>query len=393
MTNEESDAWVAWSALAEPLDAAAGALLSSLGPLEALRWLREVERRPSRAQAGLIERFDAQLDARTLGRIAEAAARWTPRMDFADPRLIRRRAEAASARVLTPADDDWPEPVRDLGPAIPPALYVVGGDLATLLNGAVALVGSRAATSYGEHLAGELAAGIAGEGRAVVSGGAYGIDAAAHRGALAVDGATVAVMAGGVDRWYPTGTAQLREAVARRGCIVSEVPPGWAPHRSRFLSRNRLIACAAGTVVVEAAHRSGALSTARHAAELGRPVGAVPGPVTSAASAGCHTLIRDIGAMLVTSAAEALELVGPLEAGDGVPVVEGDGFGSQAERAAFDGIGPRGATLEEVALSAALTPREARAALAALSAAGRVELADGTYRRLSRSRASGPRQG
>ncbi|WP_083979963.1 DNA-processing protein DprA [Demequina salsinemoris] len=377
----EADAWVAWSALAEPLDASAGALLASLGPLEALRWLREAGPSRSRAQAGLLERLGPDVDSRALGRIAAATERWSQRLAGADPRELRRRTAAAGAEVVTPADDGWPVTMRDLGPAMPSALYVRGGQIAPLLAGAVALVGSRAATSYGEHVAADLAAGIVGDGRAVVSGGAYGIDAAAHRGALAAGGPTVAVMAGGVDRWYPTGTASLRDEVVRSGCVVSEVPPGRAPHRSRFLSRNRLIACAAGTVVVEAAYRSGALSTARHAAELGRPVGAVPGPVTSAASAGCHALVRDVGAVLITSAAEALELVGPIGSGGPPEKRDEDGFASQAERAAFDGVGPRGASLEQVALSAALTPSEARRALAGLASAGRVELVEGTYRR------------
>jgi DNA processing protein len=176
----------------------------------------------------------------------------------------------------------------------------------------VAIVGSRAATAYGEHVTGELAAGAADRGFVVVSGLAYGIDGTAHRAALTA-GSSAAVVAGGLDRAYPQGHDALMTALAREGAVVSEVPVGSAPTRSRFLQRNRLIAAiAGGTVVVEAALRSGALNTARTAAALGRPVGAVPGPVTSASSAGCHQLVRDGRAVLVTDAAEVVDLVGRL---------------------------------------------------------------------------------
>ena len=207
---------------------------------------------------------------------------------------------------------------------------------------AIAIVGSRSSTAYGEHVAATLSAGVADAGWTVVSGGAYGIDARVHRAALAADGATVAVMAGGVDRLYPLGNADLLARVLETGAIVAEQPPGFPPHRSRFLTRNRIIAAAAATVVVEAAHRSGALSTAHHAAELGRPVGAVPGPVTSASSAGCHRLIRN-GAVCVTSPDDVLEMVTPLDASrpDSTgprPRTRTRDFATGGERAAYDAI-------------------------------------------------------
>jgi DNA processing protein len=184
-----------------------------------------------------------------------------------------------------------------------------------VVDRSVALVGSRASTAYGEHVAGDLAHRLGERGWTVVSGGAYGIDAAAHRGALAAGAPTVAVLACGVDRVYPSGNGALLERIAQDGLVVSEWPPGAAPHRHRFLVRNRLIAALTrGTVVVEAAARSGARATARRASRLGRPVMAVPGPVTSAMSVGCHELVRDreLGAVLVTSAAHVLEEVGRL---------------------------------------------------------------------------------
>jgi DNA processing protein len=175
------------------------------------------------------------------------------------------------------------------------------------------MVGSRAASGYGAHVAGEIAADLAERGWTIVSGGAYGIDAAVHRGVLAVGGITMAVLACGVDHAYPAGHADLFAAIAADGLVVSEWPPGSHPTRLRFLVRNRVIAALTnGTVIVEAGDRSGALNTARHAAELQRPLMAVPGPVTSAQSAGCHRIIREWGGVLVTRAADVLDLLGPL---------------------------------------------------------------------------------
>jgi DNA processing protein len=207
-----------------------------------------------------------------------------------------------------------------------------------------------------------------------VSGGAYGIDARAHRAALAADGVTVAVMAGGVDHLYPLGNAGLLERVLEDGVIVAEQPPGFPPHRSRFLTRNRIIGAAAATVVVEAAWRSGALSTANHAADLGRPVGAVPGPVTNASSSGCHRLIRN-GAVCVTSPKDVLEMVTPLDpsraesAGSSSNAGALD-FATAGERAVYDAVARRGSTAREIGRSAGLTPAEVRSALGSLELAG-----------------------
>lgn len=245
-----------------------------------------------------------------------------------------RRAERCEARLVVPEDDEWPafalhaltrataEEPRD--PAhqakrtqalVPPlALWVRGrARLADLTDRSVAIVGSRASTAYGEHVAGELGHQLAGRGWTVVSGGAFGIDAAAHRGALAADGPTIAVLACGVDRPYPAGNGALLNRIADQGLLLSEWPPGAAPHQHRFLVRNRLIAALTrGTVVVEAAARSGAQATANRARDLGRQVLVVPGPVTSAMSVGCHELLRDQegGARLVTSAAQVIEEIG-----------------------------------------------------------------------------------
>jgi DNA processing protein len=244
------------------------------------------------------------------------------------------RAERCGARLVVPEDPEWPalplhaltvavaeEPDdpkqqsdRTLAPVPPVALWVRGpARLDELAERSVAIVGSRASTAYGEHIAGELGHQLGERGWTVVSGGAFGIDAAAHRGALAAEAPTVAVLACGVDRPYPASHGALFTRIAATGLLVSEWPPGCAPLRHRFLVRNRLIAALTrGTVVVEAAARSGAQATAKRARRLGREVLVVPGPVTSAMSVGCHELLRDreAGATLVTSAAHVIEAVG-----------------------------------------------------------------------------------
>ncbi|WP_277213451.1 DNA-processing protein DprA [Isoptericola croceus] len=308
----------AWSRLAEPGDVVAGALVAHLGATGALAWLVDAQADPVRALRGEnLERLAGGVQRETLRRLADAVGRWSQRLASLDPRRELRVLDRYGGTLLTPGDPRWPVALADLGAAAPFALWVRGDpDLSAWSPRSVALVGARAATSYGERVAEDLATGLVDRGFAVVSGGAYGIDAAAHRGAIAGGGTTCAVLAGGVDRFYPQGNdALLRRVVDTGGAVVSEVPPGSAPFRQRFLSRNRLIAAATGaTVVVEAARRSGALSTARRAVDLLRPVGAVPGPVTSMASAGCHGLLRDGAAVCVGDASEVAELAGALGA-------------------------------------------------------------------------------
>lgn len=245
-----------------------------------------------------------------------------------------RRLAACGGRLLCPGDEEWPEhrltwDRRSPKLAAPPLALQVRGEraLGEVVERSVALVGARAATAYGEQVARELGLGLADRGLSVLSGGAYGIDAAAHRGALDSEpggpagaggpATTVAVLACGVDVAYPRGNDRLLARVAARGLLVSEHPPGSTPTRARFLVRNRLIAAlSCGTVVVEAALRSGSLSTAGRAHDLVRQVMAVPGPVTSALSAGCHSLLRgeegEQPVTLVTGAREVLDAVGHL---------------------------------------------------------------------------------
>ena len=233
----------------------------------------------------------------------------------ADPDADLAVAAKTGARYVIPADEHWPTALDDLGDAAPLGMWFLGSaDLVAASKRGVSIVGARIATGYGMHVAGELAAGLAERGWAVISGAARGIDGAAHRGALAARGVTVAALACGIDLVYPAGHEALIGAIASDGLVLSELPPGTSVSRFRFLDRNRVIAALGlGTVVVEAAARSGSLVTARLADGLGRPVLAMPGPVTSEASEGTHQLIRD-GALLVTRAAEVIEHLGDLGA-------------------------------------------------------------------------------
>ncbi|WP_344155847.1 DNA-processing protein DprA [Kribbella yunnanensis] len=251
--------------------------------------------------------------------------RWVTRMAKVEPERDLERAAAVGARFVIPGDDEWPEQVEVLAEAgqlsrragVPFGLWVRGpAHLRQVLEQSVAIVGARACSSYGSHVAGELAAGLSGKGYAVVSGGAYGIDAAAHRGALSIGGVTVAVLACGVDKSYPRSNSALFSRIVEQGLVVSELSPGCSPSKLRFLARNRLIAAASqGTLIVEAAVRSGALNSAGWAEQCGRPVMAVPGPITSRMSEGSHLLIRERDAVLVTDVPEIIEAVSPLGTG------------------------------------------------------------------------------
>jgi DNA processing protein len=212
---------------------------------------------------------------------------------------------------ITPEDLGWPMRVNQL--AIPPLGLIVKGDISILNNPSLAIVGTRNPTPYGVRLAGDFAAGFVDRQWDIISGGAYGIDTAAHRGALVAEGRTIAVIASGIDVQYPAGNARLFDEICESGAIVSEVMPGVTAMPHRFLIRNRLIAALSlSTLVVEAAFRSGSLRTARDAAELLRPVMAIPGPISSPSSEGCHRLIGERAAELVTSVADAMELISAL---------------------------------------------------------------------------------
>ncbi|GHH16201.1 DNA-processing protein DprA [Streptomyces lanatus] len=286
-------------------------------------------------------------------------------------------ARDAGVRFLCPGDVEWPAQLDDLGDARPLGLWVRGrASLRMWALRSVAVVGARACTEYGAHMAATLAGGLAERGWVVVSGGAYGVDGAAHRGALGAGGATVAVLACGVDWPYPRGHTQLINRIAEQGLVIGELPPGDHPTPSRFIVRNRVIAALTrGTVVVEAAHRSGSLVTARAAQRLGRHTIGVPGPATSGLSAGVHELLRG-DATLVTDAAEVVELVGdmgelaPERRG---PVLPRDLLEPAARRVLAALPGGRAARTDEIARGAQTTEDDAIARLYELRSLGYVE--------------------
>jgi DNA processing protein len=303
---DERRARLSLMSLSEPNDVSLARLVRKVGAVETL------SRVTSAPDVGAPGRDP------TLGRRDYGARPPVP-----DAAAVLDRAAARGMRLVVPGDLEWPSQLDDLWlpgggqhrAACPPlGLWVRGtAHLRRTVLRSVAVVGSRAATSYGSHVAADLAAGLADRGWAVVSGAAYGIDAAAHRGSLAGGGATVAVLASGADVPYPRAHTALVDRVADEGAVVSELPLGESPTRSRFLDRNRLIAALTpATVVVEAAFRSGALNTVAWARRLGRHVLAVPGPVTSALSAGPHREVRDHDARLVTSAGEVVAEVGSM---------------------------------------------------------------------------------
>jgi DNA processing protein len=347
--------------------AARAALLRATEPAVAgvVRHVREV---------GPVQTLADIRRGRTVG--ASDVAAMLARLSAADGEQDLEVAARLGIRLVCPGDAEWPDGLDDLAgmDADCLGLWVRGPlRLDDACRQAVAIVGTRAATEYGEHVALELSVGLAERGWTVVSGLAFGIDAAAHRGALAAPGATVAALACGADVAYPKGNRGLYERIVAEGAVVSEHPPGAAPQRARFLVRNRLIAAlSAGTVVVEAAPRSGARSTARHAGELFRHVMVVPGPVTSSLSAGCHQLLRDRpDSVLVTKVDEVIEQVGPMGAlAERVsgPVRRRDLLGPAVSRV-LDAVPViRPAPAERIARTAGMRLDAVTAALAALAA-------------------------
>ncbi|MBL0886466.1 DNA-processing protein DprA [Myceligenerans indicum] len=424
-TSDPMLARAAWARLAEPGDVVAGALVSALGAGEALEWVAGAAARPGEAAADLARLEPGTRVARVLSgdatgafpadasasdaapagpthgepgpgtrsparALMEGVRRWASRLASLTPAQDLEALDRMNGTLLVPGDPRWPGGLDALGPAGPHALWVRGRtDLAGLARRSLSLVGSRASTGYGERVARDLASGLVTRGFTVVSGGAHGIDAEAHRAALAGGGTTLVLLASGVDRLYPAGNRRLMEAAMDDGAVVSEVPPGSTPFRQRFLARNRVIAAlGSATVVVEAATRSGALSTANHATRILRPVGAVPGPVTSMASAGCHELLRSGAAVCVTDAGEAAELAGGL-ACDAAPLRRGehragDGL-DQVTKAVLDALPVRrAAPVESVARVAGIAVDETRAKLGRLLLGGLAEKQGACWRRAPR---------
>lgn len=292
--------------LAEPGDPVTGQLLQAIGPVETMTLIRD-------QNAALPAQIDPLQGVRWRQRAAS-------RQKDALADTLIELTERHGLRLLTPGRAGWPVDLSDLGPAAPVALWAKGNpELATSSRSSrVTVAGARAVTNYGIHVVHELAGQLAAHPRILVSGGAYGVDAETHRVALATRPAsTIAVLAGGIDRPYPRAHEPLFHRITDEGgLLLSEAPPGVGPTKARFIARARLLAALGGvTVIPEAGARSGSLRVAVSAYDLGRPVGAVPGPITSAASAGCHRLLAEGVADIITNAKDVEALLDPAPAG------------------------------------------------------------------------------
>jgi DNA processing protein len=380
VTDETRLARVALGLLVEPGNRELGGLVRAAGPVEALRRLREGNADPRLIECSRLRLID--IDP----------------IELADRAL--ERADRLGVRIVTPEDEEWPAQLEDLvGISLdvkdpierhtyPPQCVWLRGPwrLAEACQRAVAVVGSRASTSYGKHVATELGFGLAERGWTVVSGGAFGIDAAAHRGALAGGGCTIAVLACGIDRPYPASHASLFDRIGEEGLLFSEWPPGADPHRHRFLIRNRVIAALPrGTAMVEAGYRSGARFTLNRAKRLNRACVAFPGPVTSAVSQGCHIEIRNNEAVLAASALEVIDSVGRIGldlAPPPTPVAASPrDLLTTVQAQVLDGVRPRKIlTAEQIAAAVGVSSREARAALPLLESGKFVTAVNGGYR-------------
>ncbi len=368
LLTQDRFARAAWSRVAEPGDPVANRLIRAHGPAGALVV----------AASGVgqkVERFLPRLEVLDVERDLEVGAKF-------------------AARIVCPGDPEWPQGLDDLK-APPYCLWVRGPvDVASSCRRSAAVVGARSATAYGEMVATEMAAGLGERRFTIISGAAFGIDAAAHRGALATGATTIAVLAGGVERPYPSSHAALIARIVEVGAVISEVAPGSAPTKTRFLQRNRMIATMSrGTVVVEAGLRSGSLNTARTAAEHGRVVVAVPGPVTSMMSAGCHEEIRSGMALLVTDAAEAAEAIGdygsdlaPARRG---PTMAGDELDEPAARLLSALPVRKGVSVTRLAVSSGLSVPEVRSLLGRLDLSALAERHDEGWRQGPAVRKSG----
>lgn len=369
--SDERTARATLTAVAEPGDALLNRIIDHCGPEEALETIRAA-RLPEGVPATPkeVRRLDG----------------WRIRLIAAEPDQDMAVCARYRGRLICPGDPEWPTTLDDLGTGRPYALWLHGPvDLRYGCLRSVAIVGSRAASPYGLRAAADFASELADAGWTVISGGALGIDAAAHRGSLAADGATVAVLANGVDVPYPASNEGLFAEMARRSLLVSESPPGTHPHRLRFLVRNRVIAALSrGTVIVEAEARSGALNTAGWAAKLGRVVMAVPGPITSRSSVGCHRLLREEGTTLVTRPEEIIEAVGLI--GDDLapppdtPVLPRDRL-EPVTRSVLEAFPSRGATgPAQLAVKAGVDLNTVNAKLGLLAAAGFIERTSAGWR-------------
>ncbi|MBN9128291.1 MAG: DNA-processing protein DprA [Paenarthrobacter ureafaciens] len=387
---KERIARAALSRLMEPQDIVGLTLVRAVGALDALGIATGELSAGASVEREITALLSQDGTTPTWTGMATSQRRWAPRVRDLAPERDLATMRRLGGRLVIPGDELWPGQLADLGLQEPLCLWWRGPERPIPSpRRIIAVVGSRDSTSYGASVAGDFAHGLAQRGYSVVSGGAYGIDAHAHRGALsggASDMPTIAVMAGGVDRFYPAGNEDLLRTVTHQGALIAEVPPGSAPTRYRFLQRNRLIAALASvTVVVEARWRSGALNTAHHAESIGRIVATVPGSIHSANSAGCHRLLRDGGAVCVTDVGEVAELSGRsgewMAADKETPAEPQDGL-SLEDLILLDALPLRSASsVDKLATVAGLSPDAVRAGLGRLGLLGLASSERGAWKR------------
>ena len=371
----------AWSVICEPGDGFAGFIVSKIGAAAALE--AEVQGLSSKhLKSKLLAAGVGEIELDAFGVFekahAEARERWKSRISLELIRVALFKIAKVGGFVMTPIDPNWPKQLSDLGLHSPFALWVRGSSSALgKLDRSLSIVGSRGATAYGEFATDTMVSALVPRGFSVVSGGAYGIDGIAHRSTLALRGNTVAVMAGGLDKFYPSGNSDLLRRVSQTGAVISEVPPGTSPSKWRFLQRNRLIsALGQSTLVIEANWRSGALNTVSHCERLERPIYAVPGPITSPKSAGTNKLIAEDRAQLVIDGDDLLERLG--ETNREAIQKELDGLGA-IEKRVFDALGYDVLEIAEICSSAGLTRDEARFGLSNLELEGLVLRRDSAW--------------
>ncbi len=373
-------ACAAWSYISEPGDEFAGCLRQSLGVEQALQSISNKsvdEVLLLLGQSGWLDAATQRFgDMRQV--INDSRERYLPRFTKNNHEQGLALLERSGGWLVTPEDEDWPAMLADLGWGAPAALWGIGNRNALAkLARSVSIVGSRGASAYGEWVTFDFVAELVSRGYSVVSGGAYGIDGIAHRATLRVNGTTIAVMAGGIDRLYPAGHQSMFDKIRETGAIVTELAPGSSPTKWRFLQRNRLIAALGQvTLIIEAGSRSGSINTANHATSLGRPIAAIPGPITSSSSAGTNRLIADSIAQLVCNPADVAALAGDSDYLAMKPTADELG---DLEKRALDAVGLKPTTAAEIAKRAGLTAQELGIAMGQLLLIGRVSQSEGGY--------------
>jgi DNA processing protein len=368
--SEDLLALVTWSLLCEPGDSTAGKLIDCLGASYALKAL--ISRQSAEQIALEVQgKSDESLEYSPIELtklIGDGLERWMPRLTFSAVLESLEIHAGLGGKIAFEHEDVWPAGLFDLQRHRPRMLWYRGSkETLEASRRSVSVVGARVSTAYGEMITQELTAAIVDSGAAVISGGAYGIDAMAHKTALASGGKTIAVMAGGLDALYPRANHQLLSRIISEGVVIAEVPAKVQPSKWRFLQRNRLIAAISqSTLVIEAGYKSGARNTAHRAAEIGRPVFAVPGAITSPSSQGCNLMIAERTAELVQNANDFLDLSGLKDPGQ---FTDTSGLGALETRT-LDAIGFDAMSASDISAGAGLTSSETEFALSALSLYG-----------------------